>query len=245
MNMSKQNKIFGAKLVLEYLQSGGSIAKIWITKTINNRVKEIEELARKKKIPLNKVEKRELNKIVGDNELNKSVIAEIAPIDIKEEKFLYEQEKDASYLFAVNIEDPHNLGAMIRSVHAFGLNGVIISNRNTSSVTDTVVRSSAGAIFKTNVIRVGNISTCLKNLKENGYWLYGTEVESENSEEIQKVDFDKKSVILLGNEGKGLGPSIKKACDFMIHIPCLFNSLNVSVATGIILSSVYQQQRSK
>lgn len=243
--MNRKNKIFGAKLVLEHLKSGGSIAKIWITKTINNRVKEIEELARKKKIPLNKVEKRELNKIVAENDLNKSVVAEIAPINIKEEKFLYEQKKDACYLFAVNIEDPHNLGAMIRSVHAFGLHGVIISNRNTTTISDTVVRSSAGAIFKTNLIRVGNISTCLKKLKENGYWLYGTDVESENSEEIQKIDFDKKSVILLGNEGRGLGPNIKKACDFMIHIPCLFNSLNVSVATGIILSSVYQQQRSK
>ena len=132
---------------------------------------------------------------------------------------------------------------MVRSVHAFGLDGLIYSNRNNAPVTDTVVRSSAGSIFKTNVIRVGNISNCLKKLKENGFWIYGTDVKSENSEDLYKSKFDKKSVILLGNEGKGLGPSIKKACDFMIHIPCMFNSLNVSVATGIILSSVYQQQK--
>jgi 23S rRNA (guanosine2251-2'-O)-methyltransferase len=90
---------------------------------------------------------------------------------------------------------------------------------------------------------VGNISNTLKKLKENQYWVYGTDVKSENSEEIRKVKFDKRSVILLGNEGKGLGPILKKACDFIVHIPCAFNSLNVSVATGIILSSVYEQRK--
>lgn len=239
--MSKNNKIFGAKLVLEYLQSGKSITKIWLSKTINQRVQEIEDLARKRKIPFSRLEKKELSKILGP-EQNKSVVAEVSPVKIHDEKFLYENKLDtAKYLFAVNIEDPHNLGAMIRSVHAFGLDGIIFSNRNTSTLSDFVIRASAGAIFETNLIRVGNISNCIKKLKENNFWVYGTDVKSENSASIYETKFDQKSVILLGNEGKGLSPNVKKSCDFVIHIPCSFNSLNVSVATGIILSSVYQQ----
>ena len=172
----------------------------------------------------------------------RSAVAEVAPIKIFEEDYIYQQTEPKSYVFAVNIEDPHNLGAIIRSIHAFGFEGVIVSNRNTATISDTVIRASAGSIFKTKVIRVGNVNTCLKKMKDNGFWVYGTDVSSGESEELSKVKFDQKSVILLGNEGKGLAPNIKKNCDFLVHIPCKFNSLNVSVATGIILSSVYHQQ---
>jgi 23S rRNA (guanosine2251-2'-O)-methyltransferase len=240
--MDKNNRIYGAKLILEYIKSGGSISKIWLAKSLNALTQEIEELARKHKIPVNKVERKELDKI-SDEYKGKSVIAEVSPITLYDEKFLLEQGGDRTYIFAVNIEDPQNLGAMLRSVHAFSADGLIVSNRNTTTITDSVIRASAGAVFNTKVIRVGNISNTLKKLKENQYWVYGTDVKSENSEEIRKVKFDKRSVILLGNEGKGLGPILKKACDFMVHIPCAFNSLNVSVATGIILSSVYEQRK--
>jgi len=240
--MDDKSKIYGAKLILEYLKSGGSISRIWLSKGLNNLTQEIEELARKNKIPVNKMERKELDKISSDCK-GKSVIAEISPVALYDEEFLFSQEGDRTYIFAVNIEDPQNLGAMIRSVHAFAVDGIIISNRNTATITDSVIRASAGAIFNTKVIRVGNISNTLRKLKENNYWIYGTDVKSENSENLYNVNFDKRSAILLGNEGKGLSPILKKQCDFIIHIPCRFNSLNVSVATGIILSSLYQHKQ--
>jgi len=240
--MDNKNRIYGAKLILEYIKSGGSVSKIWLNKSLNALTQEIEDLARKNKIPVNKLERKDLERI-SDEYKGKSVIAEVSPIKLYDEKFLLSELGDQTYIFAVNIEDPQNLGAMIRSVQAFGANGLIISNRNTTTITDAVIRASAGAVFNTKVIRVGNISNTLKNLKEANYWIYGTDVKSENSSRVSDTKFDKRSVILMGNEGKGLSPILKKQCDFMIHIPCKFNSLNVSVATGIILSSFYLQNK--
>ncbi len=232
-----EEKIFGKNAVIECLDSNLSINKIWISNHPNPRLQEIEEKARAKKIPIIKLEKKDLDRIANGAE-HRSVIAEIAPITIHEESFL-EQEQIQKILIPVNIEDPHNLGAIIRTAYAFNVDAIVITKHKGSPVNNTVISTSAGAALKLPIVRVTNIVNCIEKLKKNGFWIYGSNVSQDNSQDLYKLDFDKKSVVLVGNEGKGLSDNILKHCDFQIHIPIAFESLNVSVATGIILSRVY------
>ena len=235
--MSETERIFGKNAVLECLGSDQSINKIWISNHPHPRLKEIEEQARVKKIPLIKLEKKDLDRLANGAD-HRSVIAEIAPITIHEESFL-EQAQIQKILIPVNIEDPHNLGAIIRTAYAFNIDAIVITKHKGSPVNETVISTSAGAALRLPIVRVTNIVSCIEKLKKNGFWIYGSNVSQDKSRDLYKLDFDKKSVILVGNEGKGLSDNILKHCDFQIYIPIAFESLNVSVATGIILSKVY------
>ncbi len=233
----EQQKIFGKNAVLECLSSDVSVNKVWISKQPNPRLKEIEDKARAKKIPVVKVDKQDLDRI-ADGEDHRSVIAEIAPVTLHEEDFL-ESSELKRVLIPVNIEDPHNLGAMIRTAYAFNVDALVLPKHKGSPVNQTVISTSAGAAFKLPIVRVTNVATCIEKLKKNGFWIYGTNVSKDKSQNLYEVDFAEKSVIVMGNEGKGLSDNMLKHCDFQIHIPLSFESLNVSVATGIILSKLY------
>ncbi len=106
-----------------------------------------------------------------------------------------------------------------------------------------MVSTSAGAVFRTKIVRLGNISNVIRKLKDAGFWIYGTSVTDNSAIALDKIKFDAKTVLLVGNEGKGLGDLLQKQCDFSIYIPMKFESLNVSVATGVILNKVYQDAR--
>jgi 23S rRNA (guanosine2251-2'-O)-methyltransferase len=235
--MSKTQKIFGKNAVMEALDSDISINKVWIANNPNPRLKEIETKARSRKIPVLKLSKKDLDRI-ADNADHRSVIAEIAATKLLDEDYLYQNELKR-ILIPMNIEDPHNLGAIMRSALAFGVDAIVLGKHKGCPVNETVLRVSSGAASKLAIVRAGNIVNCLKKLKEQGFWVYGTHLDKTRSQDLYKIDFDKKSVILVGNEGKGLSDNIIKNCDFTIHIPIEFESLNVSVATGIILSRCY------
>lgn len=235
--MSKTQRIYGKNAVLEALDSDASINKVWIANNPNPRLKEIEKKARAKKIPVLKLGKKDLDRIAGDQD-HRSAIAEIAAIRLLDEDYLYENELKR-ILIPVNIEDPHNLGAIIRSALAFGVDAIVLGKHKGCPVNETVVKVSSGAANKLTIVRAGNIVNCLKKLKEQGFWVYGSHLDKNKSQDLYSLDFDKKSVILVGNEAKGLSDNIVKNCDFTIHIPIEFESLNVSVATGIILSRCY------
>jgi len=228
------NKVFGKNVVLECLDSGISITKIWMVGSQQPKIIEIEKKARAKKIPVIKVNKFELDKMTAGAD-HRSIMAEISPVKILQEDFLY-TDKIKKILVAVNIEDPHNFGAIMRSSLAFGIDAIVFPDRNSAPINQTTITTSAGAIFKVNLVRVGNVTNALERLKKNGFWVYGSSVSQDKSENLNKIEFDEKSVILIGNEGKGLSDKMLKHCDFTVHIPVKFESLNVSVATGIILS---------
>ena len=236
-NETQDEYIFGKNSVYECLESDVSVLKIWMMKSNNPRLKDIEAKARAEKIPVFKVDGIELDRI-SNKEDHRGVIALISPIKIEDETYL-QRDDVKKILIAANIEDPHNLGAIIRSAYGFGVDAVVISNRNSAPITSTVISSSAGACLKQKIVRIGNITDCIEKLKKQMFWVYGTNVRSENSEDINQIKFDDKSVILMGNEGKGLSEKLLKHCDFLVHIPMKFESLNVSVATGIILNRVY------
>ena len=210
----------------------------------NPKLKEIETLARSKKIPVLRSPRQELDRL-AEGEDHRSVVAEISPVKIHDEDFLYEKnnkEKFKKIIVAVNIEDPHNLGAILRSAMAFGVDALIFTARKSTQITSTVISSSAGAALKIPLVRIGNTTDSILRLKEHGYWIYGTCVDQDNSSSLDKIEFHEKSVVLVGNEGKGLSDKVLKHCDYSVYIPVEFNSLNVSVATGIVL---YQMSAKK
>ena len=137
------------------------------------------------------------------------------------------------------VEDPHNLGAIVRTAHAAGAAAVVIPERRAAGLTDTVARVAAGALAYIPVVRVINIGRALEELKSGGYWIYG--LDESGTERYDQVEFTKPSAIVLGAEGHGLHEHVAKRCDFLVRIPMGggmgrgIGSLNVSVAAGVVL----------
>ncbi|HVO66087.1 MAG TPA: 23S rRNA (guanosine(2251)-2'-O)-methyltransferase RlmB [Syntrophales bacterium] len=136
------------------------------------------------------------------------------------------------------ITDPQNLGSLIRAAHYFGANGVIIPEHRAAAVTATVAKASAGAIHYIPIAMVVNLSNTIEYLKERGFWIYGTDPASGRN--VGSIDYNSHIGLVMGGEGKGMRPLIKKKCDLMLSIPALgkIESLNVSVAAGIILYEI-------
>ena len=136
------------------------------------------------------------------------------------------------------IQDPRNFGAIIRSAECFGVDGIIIQDRNSVSVTETVVKSSTGAIEHVDIIKVTNVSDSMDKLKKYGYFIYGAEADGET--EYYNEPFPEKLCLVLGSEGKGMRKKVKEHCDKILNIPMhgKINSLNVSVANGILLAEI-------
>jgi 23S rRNA (guanosine2251-2'-O)-methyltransferase len=133
------------------------------------------------------------------------------------------------------VEDPHNLGAVIRTAHAAGANAVIIPERRAAGLTETVAKSAAGALALLPVVRSGNLAQTLEKLKQAGFWIYG--LDERGSTVYTDTEFDERTVVVMGGEGHGLHDLIRKRCDFLLRIPMAgqIASLNVSVATGVVL----------
>jgi 23S rRNA (guanosine2251-2'-O)-methyltransferase len=141
-----------------------------------------------------------------------------------------------------SVQDPHNLGAMIRSAHLFGVRGVIIPRDRSASVTPAVAKASAGAVEHTLIARVTNLTNTLKALKNEGAWIIGASPEAEH--DIYSFKFDLDLVLVMGGEEGGIRPLVKKECDHILSIPLCgkISSLNTSVACAIVLSEVVRQR---
>ena len=133
------------------------------------------------------------------------------------------------------VEDPHNLGAIVRTAHAAGAGAIIIPERRAVGITDVVAKAAAGALEHLPVVRVTNINRTLEELKRQGMWIYG--LDERGTETYDQVDYSARSVLVLGGEGGGLHEQVRKHCDLLVRIPMAgkISSLNVSVATGVVL----------
>lgn len=145
------------------------------------------------------------------------------------------EKKNGVIVLMHEMNDPHNVGAIIRSAAAFGALGVIVPTRNQAPITETVERVSVGTVHNVPIVKVVNINTAILKLKEAGFWIYG--LTEKGSESIYQTGFDKKSVIIVGNEHSGIDAMALKKCDFKIQIPIdkKVDSLNASVSVGIAL----------
>jgi 23S rRNA (guanosine2251-2'-O)-methyltransferase len=196
------------------------------------RIQEIIELCRERKIPV-RFESRDQLDRAAKAAAHQGVVAFGAA-----EKFTTLDETAAEgglHVILDGIEDPHNLGAIIRTAHAAGAAAVVIPERRAAGITETVARAASGALAYLPVVRVGNINRALDDLKERGYWIYGLDEKGE--QDYDRVELTKPTAIVLGGEGKGLHQQVAKRCDFLVRIPMAGEvaSLNVSVAAGIFL----------
>ncbi|MCP1223099.1 23S rRNA (guanosine(2251)-2'-O)-methyltransferase RlmB [Sebaldella sp. S0638] len=228
-------KIIGLNAVREALDSDKNIEKIEIYKGTNkDRIRDILSKASKKNIKIFYTDKRQEN--------SQGITALVSEYDyyLELNEFLEKvlAKKNSVVLILDQIQDPRNFGAIIRSAECFGVDGIIIQDRNSVTVTETVVKSSTGAIEHVDIIKVTNISDSMDRLKKYGYFIYGAEADGET--EYYNEKFPEKLCLVLGSEGKGMRKKVKEHCDKILNIPMhgKINSLNVSVANGILLSEI-------
>jgi len=221
-------KVMGINSVMEALKSG-NVNKIFVLKDYSNpRIKKIVALAKKKKIP-----------VVYTPQLPKDargVMAEISPIKYKDVDTIIDKcVREGSFiLFLDSVEDPQNMGAIMRSAEFFGCAGVVIPKRRCVQVNETVAKVSAGAVFHLDIARVENLANTLKKLKKFGITVVGADLDGEP---LRNVDLSPPIAIVVGGEDKGLSKPVKKQCDFIAKIEGYgkINSLNLSVAGAILM----------
>jgi len=223
----------GIHPVREALRARRPFDKILIAKgSAGPRIQEIVTLCRDQSVPV-RFEPREMLDRVATGVSHQGVIAfGVAHQYAELEDIL----PDARLLVILDgVEDPHNLGAIIRTAHAAGASGIIVPERRSAPLSETVARASAGALEYLPIVRVTNISRVLEQLKEQRFWIYG--LDERGAETYDHVEYAEPAAIVLGSEGKGLHEGVKKHCDFLINIPMSgpVSSLNVSVAAGVAL----------
>lgn len=241
------NTITGIHAVREALEAGSSFDRILIAKgRQDSRVEDIVQLARKNSIAVRFEDRSQLDRLANTKE-HQGVVAMVAAraaATLEDIVAAANQSKGRQGLVVLldGVEDPHNLGAVVRTALAAGAHGVIIPERRAAGLTDTVSRASAGALAHLPVAKVTNLVRAMEELKEAGYWLVGLDEAGEKS--YSEVDYTTATGIVMGSEGKGLHELTRKRCDFLVSLPTTgpVKSLNVSVATGVVLFEAVRQR---
>jgi len=223
----------GIHPVVEALRAKRPLERVLVAKGAGgSRLQEVIDLARSTGTPVRFEERGALDRLAGVKS-HQGVVALGAATRYSE----LEEVAPASKLLVVldGVEDPHNLGAIIRTAHAAGAGAVVIGERRAAGLTDTVAKAAAGALEYLPVVRVANVNQTLRALKEMGYFVYG--LDERGDQDYGSLDWNERSVIVLGAEGKGLHDLVKRNCDALVRIPMegKIASLNVSVAAGIVL----------
>jgi len=238
--------IYGRHPVLTALENQRQLNRLWITTRLryDPRFHHLVLQAKDNGTVIDEVEPKRLDQITeGAN--HQGIAAQIAPYAYLELEDLIEQAKaltDPVIVVADGITDPHNLGAIIRTAEAIGAQGLVIPQRRASGITSTVVKVAAGALENFPVARVINLSRALEQLKEAGFWIYGT--AATGSEPLHTVKFSGATVLVIGAEGDGLNMLTQRSCDVLVSIPLQGKtpSLNASVAAGMALYEIYRQK---
>lgn len=223
--------VFGRNACLEYLQKG-KVKKVYLQKDFSNE-KILNCINQSYKV----VDKFTLDKMCEG--IHQGIAIEVDDFEYSNIYDCLDTDK-CTLVMLDHLEDPHNLGAIIRTVEAFGIDGVIIPKDRSVLVNATVIKTSVGTALNVPVYQVTNLVDTIKLLKKNGFWVIGTDM---NGVDYKKVDFTGKNVIVIGNEGKGISHLVEKNCDIIATIPMYgkVNSLNASVAAGVILYEASRQ----
>jgi len=235
----------GRNAVMELLKSGKPIDKIYIRNESSEGVLGvIRAKASQAGIPVVESDAKKLDKL-SDGGVHQGVVAVAAETDYLSVEELLEQTlakgEKPFFLICDSINDPHNLGALIRSANCAGINGVIIPKRRAAGVNGTVAKSSAGAVFAMPIARVPNLASAVKYLKDNGVWIWAVEA---GGRPYYEQDFKGSCALILGSEGEGVSQLLKKESDFIAGIPMFgsVNSLNVSAAGAIVMFEAAKQR---
>ena len=245
-NQNFNDQVEGRNSVIELLESGRDINKIFIAEgEKHGSINKIIAIARQRKILISEISKTKLNQM-AQTENNQGVIAVVPPFDYCEVEDILEEannKKEKPFILILDgIEDPHNLGSIIRTAETAGVHGIIIPKRRAVAVNATVSKVSAGAVEHIKIARVNNINETIKLLKDNGVWVYGTDMQA--SKYYYEEDYRGAVAIIIGSEGFGMNRLVKENCDFLVKIPMKgkITSLNASVSSGIVMYEVVKQR---
>lgn len=234
--------VIGRNAVIEALKGDRTIETLYISNNkLEGSINTIIGLAKEKKILIKEVDKRKLDSMCN-GEVHQGVVARVTPYqysDVSDILNLAKVRGEAPFIVILDeIEDPHNLGSIVRSAELFGVHGIIIPKRRSASVSTIVYKSSAGAIEHVKIAKVTNLNSVIDDLKEQGIWVYGADIRAE--EYSYQVDFSGPCALVIGNEGRGISKLTVQKCDKLIKIPMVgkINSLNASVAGGIMMYEV-------
>lgn len=237
----KPDLLIGRNAVTEALKSDREIDTLILMRNNNNpALSRLASMAKEKGAVVKEVDSKKLDFMCGGAN-HQGVAAYVAAHEYSsiDEIFAYAEEKGGAPFIVVcdEIEDPHNLGAIIRTAECAGVHGVIIPKRRSASLNFTVGKTSAGALEYMRVARVSNLASTIDELKEKGCWVYGADMDGTD---YKKTDFSGAVVLVIGSEGKGIGKLIRQKCDAIVSLPMKgnINSLNASVAAGILMYEV-------
>lgn len=222
--------VYGRNVAKEVLQNPEKVKKVTLLKDFKE--KEIISLLEKNKIKVEYLDKKGFSKF--DKYSHQGIILDIEDFNYTDyEEFL--SVDDAKIVILDHLEDPHNLGAIIRTCEAAGILGIIIPKDRSVDINSTVMKTSAGALENVKIAKVTNLVSVIDDLKENGYWIVGTSLDG--NIDYRDVDYTGKIALVIGNEGNGMGKAVADSCDYLTKIPMYgkINSLNASVAAGIMI----------
>lgn len=235
----------GRNAVKELLSGERDIEKIYVQRgEVEGSIKVLIAMARERKIPISELEKQKLDSMArGLNHQGIIAIASERNYSSIEEIISYAEEKGEKpfVILLDGVEDPHNLGAIIRSAECCGAHGVIIPKRRAVGLTPVVSRASAGAVEHMRVAKVTNLASTVDELKELGFWIYGADM---GGKEYYATDFSGAVCLVLGSEGFGISRLVREKCDFIVSIPLYgnVNSMNVSCAGAVLFAEIAKQK---
>jgi 23S rRNA (guanosine2251-2'-O)-methyltransferase len=229
--------------LLEALKENLPINKVFISESKKERrIEQVIRLCREKRVAFQKVPQQVIARKAGT--ANQGVYAEISPIRFYALEEVLENIKTGLILILDSIEDTGNLGAIIRSAVAADVDAILVPQRHSAPINETVLKTSAGSLVKARIVHSKNLSNDIHKLKENGFWVVGTVMEQEKSILYYRYDFTVNTAIILGNEHKGISPLLKKNSDQLVYIHHSekVQSLNVSAAASVLLFEALRQK---
>ena len=243
-----EDMLAGRNAVMEALKGSSRINRLMVADgSSEGSIRELIAVAKEKGVPVQFLERSKLDSMAKGIR-HQGVLAQVSPVEYVELEDILskarEKQEDPFIILLDELEDPHNLAAILRSADAAGAHGVLIPKRRSCPLSATVAKTSAGAVEHVPVARIGNIVQTIKALKEEGLWVAGADMDGKN---YYETDLTGPLLLVVGSEGQGIGRLVKEQCDFIVRIPMLgaINSLNASVAGSVLMFEVTKQRLSK
>ncbi len=231
--------VYGKNVARDLIKNNKKIRKVLIWDGFSDE--NIILSLRKLQIPIKYLSKNEISQLAKGN--HQGIILDIPDYTYLDLDEIKKSDKEFPLLVMLDhIEDPHNLGAIIRTCESAGVDGIIIPKDRSVEINSTVMKTSAGALDRVKICKVTNLANAIDELKKDGYWIIGTDL---SGEDYSTIDYKMKICLIIGNEGKGMSKLIKEKCDFLATIPMKgeVNSLNASVATGIMIYEILEKRK--
>lgn len=230
--------VYGRNVARDLLKKNKKIEKIILQEGFNDN--EIFSLIEKNKIKYKYMSKKEIDNLAKG--VHQGILLYVSDFKYQELNRVFENQDDFVVILD-HLEDPHNLGAIIRTCEAASVKSIIMPRDRQVQINATVMKTSVGTLDNINIISVSNLVNTIKKLKDNGFWIVGTALE--NSVDYRKIDYNGKIALVIGNEGSGISDLVAKNCDFLAKIPMYgeTNSLNASVAAGIMIYEVVRNRK--